>query len=174
MLLRQLRRHVLSISSAFSNMHSQLASSVCWHAPLPACHLFHSSSSSSCTGSSKALGPIKKHKRQVTSLERAAAIGLEALQETQQLQQQRQQQQQHLQQQNQWQRQPQRPQHPQQLLQQHWSQQRMTPPAAAATQGPPTFDDELMQQQQPQKRPKKRVGNSCCHRYAEIYLPLVD
>jgi hypothetical protein len=79
-----------------------------------------------------------------------------------------------LQQQSQWQHHPQRPQHPQQLLQQHWIQQRMTPPAAAATHGPPTFDDELMQQQQqPQKRPKKRVGRCCCHRYTERYLPFL-
>lgn len=99
----------------------------------------YSSSSSSSPAAAAPRPPslLKKHKRQVTSLERAAAIGLEALQESQQ--------QQH---------------HPQQLLhhpQQQWRRQQ-APAAAAAMQGPLADDSLLQPSQHPQQRPKKRVG----------------
>jgi len=148
-----LQRRIVSLTMSYCSKGSNHVGASSRQAFLPpVVHGLHSSPACSSSSSTqhRSTGfpaPIKKHKREVTSLERAAAIGLEALQESQQ--------QQHLQR-LQWQRL-----HPQQMIQQHWRQQQLLPAAAAAAmQGPLAGGDLLLPEQQ--QRPRKRVGECCC------------
>lgn len=144
-----LQRRIVSLSMSYCSKgsnHIGASSRQAFHPSVV--HGLHSSPACSSSSSTQHRGtsfpaPIKKHKREVTSLERAAAIGLEALQESQQ--------QQELQR-LQWQRL-----HPQQMLQQQWRQQQRLP--AAAMQGPLAGGDLLLPEQQ--RRPRKRVGECC-------------